>query len=72
MKQLESKVSKLEQKLPCYSVVPKPFDPPEEADFNAAKIIIQEAKSKAIESVNDVNQEYLARNECCDFLDGLL
>ena len=72
LKQLESEVAKLKQNLPCYSVVSKPFDPPEEADFNAAKLVIQEAKSNAIKSLNNVNQEYLARNECCDFLDGLL
>ena len=60
---MESEVAKLKKKLPCYSVVPKPFDPPEEADFNAAKLVIHKAKSNVIKSVKDVNQEYLASNE---------
>ena len=52
--------------------MPKPIDPPDEADFKAAKFTVYEAKLKIIELVNKENQEYLASDECCDFLDGLL
>ena len=55
MKQLKSEVAKLKQKLSCYSVVSKSFNPPEEADFNAAKLVIHKAKRNAIKMVNNVN-----------------
>ena len=73
--QLETENAKLYQKLsnfPCYSKIPKPIDPPDEADFKAAKIAVYNAKLKKIELVSKENQEYLAVNECCDLVDGLL
>ena len=44
--QVESENAKLQQKLsnfPCYSKVPKPIDPPDKADFNAAKSAVCKA-----------------------------
>ena len=75
MKQLECEFAKLQQKLsklPYYSYVPKPIDPPDKADFKAAKFAVDEAKLKTIKSVNKENQEYLASNKCCGLVDGLL
>ena len=75
MKQLKCEVAKLHQKLlklPCYYYVPKPIDPPDEADFKAAKFAVDKAKLKTIKLVNKENQEYLKSNKCCDLLDGLL
>ena len=73
--QLESENAKLKQKLsnfPSYSKVPKPIDPPDKADFNAAKTVVYEAKLEANKSVGKVNQEHLASKICCDLVGGLL
>ena len=74
MKQLESENAKLKQKLsklPCYSYVPKSIDPPDKANFKAAKFNVDKAKLKAIKLVNKENQEYLASDKCCGLLEGL-
>ena len=73
--QLQLKNSKLKQKLsnfPSYSKVPRPIDPSDKADFNAARTAVYEAKLEATKLVSKENQEYLASNDCCDLLDGLL
>ena len=48
--QLETENAKLHQKpynFPCYSKIPKPIDPPDEADFKAAKSAVYKAKLEA-------------------------
>ena len=56
--QLETENSKLHQKFsnfPCYSIVPKPINPPDEADFKAAKFALDKAKLKTIKLVSKEN-----------------
>ena len=58
MKQLECEGAKLQQKLSkflCYSFVSKPIDPPDKADFKAAKFSVKKAKLKAIKLVDKEN-----------------
>ena len=73
--QLKSENAKLKQKIsnfPSYSKVPKPFDPPDKEDFNAAKTAVYEVKLEAIKTVSKDNKEYLASYECCTLVDSLL
>ena len=73
--QLETENANLNQKLSkfsCYSIVPKPIDPPDKADFIAAKFAVYKAKLEASKLVSQEKKEYLESDECCNRFGGLL